>query len=142
GPRSGAVSYASTTIGRGATLRRSDPRLSTTGLRLAPALLGEDRLHLCSRARGVRRLLGGSLLDHRDLGRSDDDAGAALCVPGGGARAPVLLRDDRPADADPGEPFRVSRGFAGDTSRAAALRAEPRQGEAAQGCASRGARRF
>ena len=42
----GAVSYERTTIGRGATLRKSDPKLSTTGLRLAPALLRDDRLHL------------------------------------------------------------------------------------------------
>src|SRR6478736_5688066 len=83
--------------------------LSAPGPRLAPALLGDDRLHPRSRARGVLRLLGG-------------------CAP-----SPFLDRDDRPADADAGEPLRVPRGFAGDTSRAAALRVESRQGQAPQG---------
>ena len=105
--------------------------LSAPGPRLAPALLGDDRLHPRSRARGVLRLLGGRrrplrLLDHRDLGRSDDDAGAVLRLPRGGAASPFLDRDDRAADADADEPLRVPRGFAGDTSRAAALRAEGR----------------
>src|SRR6478609_1364471 len=45
--------------------------LSAPGLRLASALLGDDRLHRRSRARGVLRLLAGGrrplrLLDHRD----------------------------------------------------------------------------